>query len=69
MLQAAGIKTFAQLADVDADRLNQILEKADPNLMNLADVSSWPTQAKLAMRGKWEALERYQERLKGGREK
>ena len=28
-----------------------------------------PTQAKLAMRGKWEALERYQERLKGGREK
>ena len=69
VLQAAGIKTFAQLADVDADRLNQILEKADPNLLNLADVSSWPTQAKLAMRGKWDALERYQERLKGGREK
>jgi NADH-quinone oxidoreductase subunit I len=68
VLQAAGIKTFAQLADTEADRIKQILEKSDPNLLNLADPTSWPKQARLAAAGKWDALERLQDRLKGGRE-
>jgi NADH-quinone oxidoreductase subunit I len=68
VLQAAGVKTFAQLADSSADHLRQILQGADPNLLNLADPTSWPKQARLAATGKWEALERLQERLKGGRE-
>jgi NADH-quinone oxidoreductase subunit I len=68
VLQAAGIKTFAQLADTDAERIKQILKEADPNLLNLADPTSWPKQARLAAAGKWEALERLQDRLKGGRE-
>ena len=66
-LQAAGITTFAQLAGTDVDRIKQILEEADPNLLKLADPSTWPRQAKLAASGKWDALERWQERLKGGR--
>jgi NADH-quinone oxidoreductase subunit I len=68
VLAAAGIATFAQLADVEVDRIKQILEEADPNLLRLADPTTWPRQARLAATGKWEALERYQEKLKGGRE-
>lgn len=68
VLQDAGITTFAQLAETDAARLNQVLEAADPNLLNLTDPTTWPKQAKIAADGKWDALERYQQRLKGGRE-
>ncbi len=67
LLQAAGIKTFAQLAATEVDRIEQILEEADPKLLRLADPKTWPRQAKLAADGKWEALEKWQERLKGGR--
>jgi NADH-quinone oxidoreductase subunit I len=66
VFQDAGIKTYAQLAATEIDRLNQILEEADPNLLNLADTSTWPRQAKLAANGKWDALAKWQERLKGG---
>jgi formate hydrogenlyase subunit 6/NADH:ubiquinone oxidoreductase subunit I len=68
LLQATGITTFAQLADTDVDRIKQILEEADPKLLRLADPSTWPRQARLAASGKWEALERWQERLRGGKE-
>lgn len=68
VLQAAGITTFAQLADMDPDRINEILQQADPKLPSLADSSTWPQQAKLAASGKWAALERWQERLKGSRD-
>ena len=67
LLQAAGINTYAQLADTDVDRLKQILEESDPKLLQLADPSTWPRQAKLASTGKWEALEKWQDRLKGGK--
>jgi NADH-quinone oxidoreductase subunit I len=68
LLEAAGVKTFAQLSETDVDRIKQILEEADPNLLNLADPSTWPRQARLAATGKWEALEKWQDRLKGGRQ-
>jgi NADH-quinone oxidoreductase subunit I len=68
VLRGAGIETYAQLADTDADRIKQILEEADPKLLRLANPDTWPRQAKLAASGKWEALERWQERLKGGKE-
>ena len=69
ILHAAGIKTFGQLAETKAEQIDEILEKADPNLVNLSDPKSWSTQARLAARGKWDALDRYQERLKGGKDK
>jgi predicted flap endonuclease-1-like 5' DNA nuclease len=68
LLEAAGIKTFAQLAATEVDRISQILEEADPKLLQLADPKTWPRQAKLAAEGKWDALEKWQERLKGGRQ-
>jgi len=67
LLQAADIKTFAQLAKAEAGRLSQILEEAGPQF-KLADPSTWPKQAALAAAGKWEELETLQDQLKGGRE-
>lgn len=66
ILQAAGITTFAQLADSDEDRISKILEEADPKLLRLAHPASWPQQARLAAAGKWDELERYQKTLKRG---
>ena len=65
VLQAAGIKTFAQLAATDVSRLRQILTEA--GLAALADPSTWPEQAGLAAVGKWDALEVLQDELEGGR--
>jgi NADH-quinone oxidoreductase subunit I len=68
VLQKAGIKTFAQLADAKAEDIKEILGKANPNLLRLADPTTWPKQARLAAAGKWDALEKLQDRLKGGKE-
>jgi predicted flap endonuclease-1-like 5' DNA nuclease len=67
VLQAAGILTFAQLAETRVDRLHQILQEANPNLLRLADPTTWPEQAGIAAKGDWEALEQLQAMLKGGR--
>jgi predicted flap endonuclease-1-like 5' DNA nuclease len=67
VLQAAGILTFAQLADTSVDRLRQILVEANPNLLCLADPATWPEQASLAARGDWETFRQLQATLKGGR--
>jgi NADH-quinone oxidoreductase subunit I len=68
ILQDAGIKTFAQLTATEVERIKQILEEADPKLLRLADPTTWPKQARLAASGKWEALEKWQDRLRGGKE-
>jgi NADH-quinone oxidoreductase subunit I len=67
VLKGAGITNYAQLADTDVDRIKQILEEADPNLLQQADPATWPRQAKLAASGKWEPLEKWQARLRGGK--
>ena len=67
VLANAGILTFAQLAETEVERIRQILEEANPNLLRLADPSTWPQQARLAAEGTWEALEKLQGELKGGR--
>jgi len=67
VLRTAGVETFAQLAATDVDRLKEILEAADPNLLRLADPTTWPEQASLAAGGDWAALEKLQDELKGGR--
>ena len=66
ILQDAGIKTFAQLAATDVERLEELLEEA--KLLRLAKPKTWPRQAKLAAAGKWEALEKWQAKLSGGKE-
>jgi predicted flap endonuclease-1-like 5' DNA nuclease len=66
VLNAAGITTFAQLADASAGQIEQILEAADPNLLRLAKPATWPEQARLAAGGLWEELETLQDELHGG---
>jgi predicted flap endonuclease-1-like 5' DNA nuclease len=65
ILNAAGIVTFAQLADTPVDRLDEILREA--NLRNIADPSTWPEQAALAAKGDWNAFKQLTDQLKGGR--
>jgi len=68
VLQEAGIGTFAALAATDANRLEAILQEADPRLLRLADPATWPEQARLAAAGEWDALTDYQSTLRGGRQ-
>jgi predicted flap endonuclease-1-like 5' DNA nuclease len=65
LLQAAGVLTFAQLAETDVSRLKEILDEA--GLGALADPSTWPQQARLAAVGQWGTLQALQDELKGGR--
>jgi len=64
--KAAGIASFADLAKTDASRIKEILN--DANLGSLADPSSWPKQAELALQGNWGELKDYQDKLHAGRQ-
>ena len=63
LLKEYGIETFSQLAEIPVEELSEILDAANLHMMNPA---SWPQQAKLAAAGEWEALQEFQEALKGG---
>ncbi len=65
LLQSAGIQTFAQLADADVGRLQQILNQAR---LWYAQPATWPKQAGLASAGDWDRLAELQAELKGGRD-
>ena len=64
ILNAAGITTFAQLAEADVEKLREVLAEAKLQMM---DPSGWMEQAELAAKGDWDALEKLQDELKGGR--
>lgn len=64
LLQAAGITTFAQLADADVERLREILVAAD---LRFIDPASWGEQSRLAGEGKLDELKVLQGKLRGGR--
>lgn len=61
---AAGITTFAQLADADVEKLKTIL--ADNSLAS-HDPSTWPQQAALARDGKFDELKQLHDELNGGK--
>lgn len=63
---AAGIDTFAKLADSDTDKLKAILEEAGSSFAS-HDPTTWPQQAKLAAEGKFDELKALQDELQGGR--
>jgi large subunit ribosomal protein L17 len=64
LLQAAGIQTYAQLAEASTESLKAILEPAGLRMM---DPSSWSEQARLLSRGDMEAFQELVKRLRGGR--
>ncbi len=67
VLAAAGINTFAKLAEMNGEKIKEILTANDPRLGRIADPTSWPEQAKLAGSGDMQGLKTLQDRLKGGR--
>ncbi len=66
LLQADGIKTFADLAKAKQPKLQAILEAAGSRY-KMHNPTTWPEQAKLAAAGKWDELNKLQDELKGGK--
>lgn len=64
VLQEAGLKTYAQIAEHLPEEIMDILHEGD---IRLAVADTWPEQAKLAAEGKLEELEALKEKLMGGR--
>jgi len=64
VLKGAGIQTFADLAKADIAELREVLVAAKLQMM---DPAGWVEQAELAAKGAWDALEKLQDELKGGR--
>jgi predicted flap endonuclease-1-like 5' DNA nuclease len=64
ILRRSGITTFAQLANTDVARLQQLMKE---NNLRIADPTTWPEQARLAADGKQEELKKLQNSLRAGR--
>jgi ribosomal protein S1 len=66
ILGAAGVDSFAKVADTSVDDLKTILESAGSRY-KMFDPTTWPEQAKLAAAGDWDGLKALQGELSGGR--
>jgi predicted flap endonuclease-1-like 5' DNA nuclease len=64
VLNEAGIATFEDLARSDPSHVQKTLNEAGLQMMN---PKGWIEQAALAAKGDWEAMERLQSEMKGGR--
>ncbi|MFB9051732.1 50S ribosomal protein L21 [Formosa undariae] len=67
-LVAAGIDTFAKVANTPAEKLSEVLTAASSRLSHIV-TETWPQQAQLAADGKWDELKVLQDKLDGGIEK
>jgi len=65
LLQAAGVTTFALLADKSEEDLKTILTEAGSTFAS-KNPASWPKQAKMAAEGKWDELKTWQDSVSGG---
>jgi large subunit ribosomal protein L21 len=63
-LKAAGIVTFAQLAESSVEDIQKIMTEAGLKMMS---PEGWIEQAKLAAKGDWKGFEKLQAKLVGGR--
>ncbi|GAB1471859.1 hypothetical protein MASR2M66_27370 [Chloroflexota bacterium] len=66
VLGQAGVVTFDDLAKAGAADVQKVLDQAGLQMMS---PEGWIDQAKLAAAGDWEALDKMQKILKGGRKK
>jgi small subunit ribosomal protein S2 len=67
LLKDAGIKTYTALAEKTPEELDAIMDAAG-SIYKAMDETSWPKQAGLAAAGDWDALQKLQDELVGGRE-
>jgi len=63
LLKDNGIETFSHLAETPVEKLREILDAVNLNMM---DPATWPQQAKFAASDEWEALKELQETLVSG---
>jgi len=66
-LISAGIATFSQLAESSMETLEKIV--SDAGMRRPRSIETWAEQAELAAKGDWDALEKLQDELDGGRRK
>lgn len=64
-LAAAGVTTFAQLADMSPEAIQEIVSAAG---IGSKSPATWPQQAALARDGKFDELKTWQDELNGGQE-
>jgi predicted flap endonuclease-1-like 5' DNA nuclease len=64
-LTAAGIQTFARLAEATEAEIIAAIEAA--GMRFAPSLTTWPEQAAFAARGDWEGLKAFQQQLTGGR--
>lgn len=69
ILRSAGVKTFKKLATIKVEKIREILETENPNLLRLTDPTKWSDQARMVAEGEWEALKALQDGLKENRRK
>ena len=67
VLTAAGISSFAALAEATPESIREILDNAGSQF-NAHDPGTWGQQAALANEGKWDELKKWQDELNGGKE-
>lgn len=67
LLNAADIKTWADLADAPQEKVQAILDEAGSRY-RMHNPATWAKQAVLARDEKWAELEEYQDKLDGGKE-
>jgi large subunit ribosomal protein L20 len=66
-LEKAGISTWAQIAAMTPEELNDVVHHGGVSLLTGA-TKSWPKQAQLLIEGKFDEFQEYITKLKGGRE-
>jgi hypothetical protein len=66
IFQAAGVRSFAQVAAMTPAGIQRLLDEAGPNF-RIADPQTWPEQAALAAANRWAELKALQDELVGGR--
>ena len=64
-LAAAGITTYAALAEANEPQLRHALHEAD--MMPPGNVATWPMQASYATKGDWQGLMKHNEKAMAGR--
>lgn len=66
LLHAAGIHTFAQVADTPVTKIKEILDAAGPQFQ-IHGGETWAEQAKLARDGKWQEFDALVKELVNGK--
>lgn len=69
ILKKNNIDTWKKLAGASKEKISSILIAEGGEKYKLHDPETWPKQAELAFKGKWEEMKKLQDKLLGGRQR